>query len=108
MLTGSAFGTDVYGPYQTAHRSGAGQFIIAINIESIQPLTEFNARMEKLIAELKSVPLAQGVTEVLYPGEMEARNNTKNRAEGLILPGDTLTDLQKLAEEHNLKSMLPF
>ena len=108
VLTGSAFGTGVYGPYQTAHRSGAGQFMIAINIESIQPLTEFNARMEKLIAELKSVPLAQGVTEVLYPGEMEARNNTKNRAEGLVLPDDTLTDLQKLAEEHNLKSMLPF
>jgi LDH2 family malate/lactate/ureidoglycolate dehydrogenase len=108
VLTGSAFGTGVHGPYQTAHRSGAGQLMIAINIESIQPLAEFNGRMEQLVAELKSVPLAQGFQEVLYPGEMEARNDTKNRANGLVLPDDTLADLQKLAEAHDLKSVLPF
>ena len=79
VLTGSAFGTGVHGPYQTAHRSGAGQFMIAINIESIQPLAVFNARMEQLITELKSVPLAQGFEEVLYPGEIEARNDAKHR-----------------------------
>src|SRR6516162_6066325 len=108
VLTGSGFGADVHGPYQTAHRSGAGQLMIAINIESIQPLAEFNGRMEQLVAELKSVPLAQGFQEVLYPGEMEARNDTKNRANGLALPEDTLADLQGLAEAHDLKSVLPF
>jgi LDH2 family malate/lactate/ureidoglycolate dehydrogenase len=108
VLTGSAFGRGVYGPYQTAHRSGAGQLMIAINIESIQPLAEFNGRMEQLVAELKSVPLAQGFQEVLYPGEMEARNDTKNRANGLALPEDTLADLRGLAEAHDLKSVLPF
>ena len=108
VLTGSDFGTGVQGPYQTAHRSGAGQFMIAIDIESIQPLAEFNARMEQLIAELKTVPLAQGFKEVVYPGEMEARNDVKNRANGLVLPEDTLADLRKLAEAHSLKSLLPF
>jgi LDH2 family malate/lactate/ureidoglycolate dehydrogenase len=108
VLTGSAFGTGVHGPYQTAHRSGAGQFMIAINIESIQPLAEFNARMEQLIGDLKSVSLAQGFGEVLYPGEMEARNDAKHRAEGIFLPEDTLADLAKLAEAYSLKSLLPF
>ena len=82
--------------------------MIAINIESIQPLAKFNARMEQLIAELKTVPLAQGFKEVVYPGEMEARNDVKNRANGLVLPEDTLADLRKLAEAHSLKSLLPF
>jgi hypothetical protein len=58
VVTGSGFGTGVYGRYQTAHRSGAGQFMIALNIAAFQPLAEFNARMDALIAELKSVPLA--------------------------------------------------
>src|ERR1700676_3380458 len=31
VLTGSAFGTEVHGPYQAEHRSGAGQFVIALN-----------------------------------------------------------------------------
>jgi LDH2 family malate/lactate/ureidoglycolate dehydrogenase len=108
VLTGSAFGTGVHGPYQTEHKSGAGQFMIAVDIARLQPLSEFEARMDRFIAELKSVPLAQGFEEILYPGEMEARNEQRNRAEGLVLPEDTLTDLRKLAGEYGLNSQLPF
>jgi LDH2 family malate/lactate/ureidoglycolate dehydrogenase len=108
VLTGGAFGTGVHGPYQTEHRSGAGQFMIALDIGAIQPLAEFGARMDRLIAELKSVPLAQGFEEVVYPGEIEARNDVRSRADGLLLPPDTLADLSKLANETGLISQLPF
>ena len=108
VLTGSAFGTGVHGPYQTEHRSGAGQFMIALDIATLQPLAEFGARMDRLIAELKSVPLAQGFEEVVYPGEIEARNDIRSRADGLLLPPDTLADLSKLANETGLASQLPF
>lgn len=108
VLTGSAFGTGVFGPYQTAHKSGAGHFMIALNIAAFQPLAEFNARMERMIAELKSVPLAQGFEEVVYPGELEARNDIANRRDGLDLPDDTLADLDKLARETGLISGLPW
>jgi len=106
VLTGSAFGTGVRGPYQTEHRSGAGQLMIALNIAAIQPLAEFGTRMDRYIAELKSVPLAQGFDEIFYPGEIEARNDVRNRAEGLQLPKNTLADLKRLANELGLK--LPF
>jgi hypothetical protein len=85
VVTGSGFGTGVHGPYQTAHRSGAGQVMIALNIAAFQSLAEFNARMDALIAELKSVPLAQGFEEILYLGELEARADARNRREGLEL-----------------------
>jgi LDH2 family malate/lactate/ureidoglycolate dehydrogenase len=107
VLTGSGFGAEVAGPYQAERRSRAGQLMIALNIEAMQPLTDFNARMEELIAQIKAVPLAQGFSEVFYPGEIEARNDTKNRREGLMLPEDTLTDLKNLAGEYNLKELLP-
>jgi LDH2 family malate/lactate/ureidoglycolate dehydrogenase len=106
VLSGSAFGTGVHGPYQTEHRSGAGQFMIAIDIAAIQPLAAFGERMEAYIAELKSVLLAQGFDEILYPGELEARNDLRNRAEGLALPEDTLADLAKLGEQFGVG--LPF
>ncbi|MBV8575018.1 MAG: Ldh family oxidoreductase, partial [Acetobacteraceae bacterium] len=99
ILSGSSFGAAVHGPYQTEHRSGAGQFALALNIAAFQPLEEFSARTEDYIAELKSVPLAQGFDEIVYPGELEARSEAKNRADGLLLPADTLADLQKLAGE---------
>ena len=108
VLTGSGFGADVAGPYQAEQRSRAGQLMIALNIESIQPLAEFNARVEALITQIKSVPLAQGFEEVLYPGEIEARNDAENRREGLLLPEDTLTDLRKVAGQYDLHKLLPF
>jgi len=104
MLTGSAFGSGVFGPYQTEHKSGAGQLMIVLDIAAFQPLVEFNARMEKMIGELKSVPLAQGHEEVFYPGEIEARNDARNRRDGLLLPADTIEDLVKVGRETGIET----
>ena len=41
VLTGSGFGSEIAGPYQAERRSRAGQLMIALNIESMQPLAEF-------------------------------------------------------------------
>jgi len=108
VLTGGGFLSQVHSPYKTADRSHCGHFMIALNIEALQPLAEFNRRMEQYIAEIKSVPLAQGFDEIFYPGEMEARNDSVNRGEGLLLPEDTRAGLAAIAAETGLKSLLPF
>jgi LDH2 family malate/lactate/ureidoglycolate dehydrogenase len=53
--------------------------------------------MEAFIAELKSGPLAKGVDEVFYPGELEAGNDVRFRRECLELPQDTVADLRRIA-----------
>jgi LDH2 family malate/lactate/ureidoglycolate dehydrogenase len=108
VLTGSGFLSAVHSPYKTAEKSNCGHLIVAMNVEAFQPLGDFNARMEQWVAEVKSVPLAQGVDEVFYPGEIEARNNEKHRREGITFPEDTLTDLRRIAKETGLESKLPF
>lgn len=108
VLTGSGFLSAVHSPYKTAEKSNCGHFLISINISAIQPLADFNARMEQWVAEVKSVPLAQGFDEVFYPGEMEARNDALNRASGITFPEDTLADLRRIADETGLKALLPF
>ena len=107
VLTGSGFLSAVHSPYKTAEKSNCGHFMMAINIEAMQPLAEFNARMEEFIAEIKSVPLAQGYEEVFYPGEMEARNDARNRRQGIEFPDDTITDLKRIAGETGLQALLP-
>ena len=107
VLTGSGFLSAVHSPYQTAEKSNCGHFIVAVNIAAMQPLAAFNARMEEWIAEIKAVPLAQGCDEVFYPGEMEARNDARNREQGLQLPEDTIADLKRIAGETGLQSLLP-
>lgn len=108
VLTGSSFGSAVNGPYQFDRRSGCGHLMIALNIEAFQPLALFNERMENLIEQTKAVPPVSGFNEVLYPGEPEARNEKRNREQGLELPEDTLADLRKVAERTGLTSELPF
>lgn len=96
VLSGSAFLSAVNGPYKTDLRSGAGHFFTAFDISAFQPLAEFDARMEAFIAELKAVPLAKGVDEVFYPGEMEARSDERLRRDGIGLPEDTVADLDRI------------
>lgn len=108
VLTGSNFGGAVNGPYQADRRSGCGHLMIALNIEAFQPLGLFSERMEELIEQTKAVPPASGFDEVLYPGEPEARNEKRNREQGLELPEDTLADLRKVAERTGLVAELPF
>jgi LDH2 family malate/lactate/ureidoglycolate dehydrogenase len=102
VLSGSSFLDDVHGPYDPVNRSGAGHFFAAFDVAKFQPRAQFDARMEEYIARLKAVPVAPGHEEVFYPGEIEARNDAKHRREGLLLPADTLADLQRVAREAGL------
>jgi LDH2 family malate/lactate/ureidoglycolate dehydrogenase len=82
--------------------------MIAMDVAAFQPPAEFAARMEQLVAAIKAVPAAAGFDEVFYPGEIEARNDVRQRRDGLVLPQDTLADLAKVARETGLVSKLPF
>jgi LDH2 family malate/lactate/ureidoglycolate dehydrogenase len=108
VLTGSGFLSSVASPYKTAEKSNCGHLMLALDISKFQPLAEFNARMDRYVEEIKSVPLAKGYDEVFYPGEMEARNDVKNRRDGIEFPEDTLVDLRRIATEGGLEAKLPF
>ncbi|CAM3845180.1 Ldh family oxidoreductase [Bordetella tumulicola] len=99
VLSGSGFQDQVHGPYDPVNRSLAGHFIMALDIARFQPLSEFHARMEDYIASLKSVPVAPGHKKVYYPGELEAEADQHHRNAGLVLPVDTLSDLERIGQE---------
>lgn len=99
VLTGSGFGTEVTGPYQSEHRSRAGHLFLALDVAAFLTPAEFDARMVRLIDELKSTPLARGADEVFYPGEMEDRAEQRSVLEGVDLPDKTIADLAALGAE---------
>jgi LDH2 family malate/lactate/ureidoglycolate dehydrogenase len=77
-------------------------------VDAFQPLAEFEQRIDAYITSLKDVPLAQGHSQIYYPGEMENLADAQNRKQGLLLPRDTLTSLVEVAKESGLESRLPF
>jgi LDH2 family malate/lactate/ureidoglycolate dehydrogenase len=94
VLTGSSFGKDIKGPYVPDKRSGCGHLAIALDISRFMAPDVFDTRMEVLIEQIKSVPLAEGYDEVFFPGEIENRRPD----EDVELPAKTLEDLAALGE----------
>ena len=102
VLTGSGYATDVAGPYVPDKRSRCGHLILALRVNAFMPPDEFASRIDDLIATTKAVPLAAGVEEIFYPGEIEARAETEGRARGARLPENTVDELRDLASNCGL------
>src|SRR3954464_6849486 len=99
-LTGSGVATEVHGPYEPTGRSRAGHLFLAIDPAAMGDAAAYEAQVQRLIDEVKAVPLAQGFDEVFYPGEVEDRAEAANLAEGgVLLPEESVADLRTLSTE---------
>ena len=99
LLSGSEYGGGVAGPYIPDRRSGAGHFLMAIDIASLRPLDGFLADMQAMIASWKASARQDDVAEILYPGEPEYRHAKAARAGGITLPDDVVADLVSKAAD---------
>jgi LDH2 family malate/lactate/ureidoglycolate dehydrogenase len=95
-LAGMACGKDVCSLLPEESKSSMGQFHLALNIDSFISISEFKARVNKLVHELKSCPPAPGYSEVLIPGEIEYRTEQKRLADGIPLDDETWQVLKRL------------
>jgi len=99
-LTGSGVGREVHGPYEPEARSRAGHLFLALDPAAFGDEAGYRARVERLVTEVKGVPLAPGFDEVFYPGEVEDRAEAVALAAGgIALPDESLADLRRLADE---------
>ena len=78
--------------------------LTAIDIEWFMPLEAFKARMGEFSQMVKSRQTRPGFSEILIPGEQEARRVAKKSAGGVPLDDEVLEDLQALGRELSLKS----
>ncbi len=97
-LTGSGVGTDVRGPYEPDGSSRCGHLFLALDPAAFGDPAEYRGRVERLVEQVKGVPLAQGFDEVFYPGEVEDRAEAATLAAGgIVLAEQSLADLHALA-----------
>ncbi len=79
---------------------------IAVDVATIAPSDQFEARLRKLIDEIHAAPTAEGVTRVLLPGEREGALFRQAQTQGIALPADVLAKLEGVAKEYSLDSLL--
>jgi uncharacterized oxidoreductase len=91
ILSGSGIGrTDL-------PRGANGVWLSLMSVEHFLPREEYEAWMAKYAAYIKSSRTAPGVSEVLLPGEIEARRATQRTAEGVSIPDETWRQINELA-----------
>ncbi|HMO08418.1 MAG TPA: Ldh family oxidoreductase [Paracoccaceae bacterium] len=103
VLGGGGFGLT---PYSDPAKLDVSHTLTAIDIEWFMPLAEFRARMDAFAQMVKSRALRPGFTEILLPGEQEARRAARKSAAGVPLDDEVLADLRALGAELGLSARI--
>ena len=75
-----------------------GVWLYLVDITQFVPLDEFEALVEKYVANIKSSRLMPGVDEILVPGEIEVRRMSERSRDGIDVPDETWRQINELAE----------
>lgn len=78
-------------------RASGGALILAIDAGVFGDSDQITAAADAALNRIKSVPPREGVTEVLTPGEPEARARAHRQAEGIPVPDRTWAEIQAVA-----------
>ncbi|MBM3526590.1 MAG: Ldh family oxidoreductase [Alphaproteobacteria bacterium] len=84
VISGANFGGDVADQYKAFDRpQDVGHFFLAMKPNLFVTEEQYRARIDTLIERMKASPLAEGVSEVLVPGEPEDRVEAERRRKGI-------------------------
>lgn len=83
-------------PGAMVHRQNS--VVVAVNIATFTDVEDYKAHVDTLIERLKALPPAEGVQEVLVPGEPEDKVHEERLRHGIPLPEGTVRNLRSVAE----------
>ncbi|HEU5316030.1 MAG TPA: Ldh family oxidoreductase [Chloroflexota bacterium] len=78
---------------------GGGVFVLAINPRAFTTEEAFFGTVDNVAGAVKKVPTAPGFSEVLLPGEPEAKARAERRKDGVPVPADTWEAIGGAAKE---------
>jgi LDH2 family malate/lactate/ureidoglycolate dehydrogenase len=105
-LNGALFGRDcVDFNADPATPTNTGQFVLALDPSRFQPLDKFKAEVDRHIRSLRNSKALPGNDAVRLPGDQRAKRIADRKANGLALPPELLTQLDKLAAELSIKPL---
>jgi LDH2 family malate/lactate/ureidoglycolate dehydrogenase len=99
MLSGAAYGPEL-GDMVNGPRPGLdGHFFLAIRIAAFLDPSEFKARVDHAVRELRGSRRAAGVERLYAPGELEAETEKRARKQGVRLSRETLNGVASTARD---------
>lgn len=71
--------------------------VAAVNIAAFGEVEDYREHVDRLIEGIKALPKAEGVEEIMVPGEPERRVLAERQAQGIPLPEGTVRNLREVA-----------
>jgi LDH2 family malate/lactate/ureidoglycolate dehydrogenase len=106
LLAGAAFAGDVRNQFlDFGEPQNVGHFFLAMKPDLFMPLAEYRARMDTLVRRVHACPPAEGFSDILMPGEMEARLEAERRRAGIPYNVKEVAGLQKEAAAAGLPAL---
>ncbi|MFY0545406.1 Ldh family oxidoreductase [Brevibacillus sp. H7] len=103
VLTGAGFGESVCSLYDNwEHSQNVGHVFLAIEINRFMPLDLFRQRMDTYIRQVKAVPKADGISEILIPGELELRTMKQRKLTGIPLAPPIVRELKEMGSAYGV------
>jgi ureidoglycolate dehydrogenase (NAD+) len=105
-MTGLMVGNPAIAPKlagDPAQARSQNSFVAAIDVAMFTDLQAYRANVDALIDAIKALPKADGIDEILVPGEPEARVRAQRLQEGIPLPDGTVSNLRLAAEEMGIE-----
>jgi LDH2 family malate/lactate/ureidoglycolate dehydrogenase len=97
ILSGAEFGPHIGSLYDDFSKpQNVGNFIMVFNISNFCPIDEFKEKIEKMRQEIKGLPKARGVEEILLPGEIEFKRYIENKKSGILLSPEIIRELKEV------------
>ena len=98
MVDGAAGGIETTDEIQRA-----GTSLMLIDLEKLGSMDLLREQVEDMVRYVKDTPLREGFTEILFPGEFEARNRKQRKIDGLYIEDATWDEISDLMTKHGVK-----
>lgn len=98
VLTGSAFGSAVVGPYQPEGHSGVGHLLIVLDVAAFGDRAAYDERVAALVDQVRGSAPAPWSEAVLTPGQLEQQARERHERDGIRLAPSAWRQLAEIAE----------
>jgi LDH2 family malate/lactate/ureidoglycolate dehydrogenase len=106
VLTGSSFGAHVPSTDQLSEPPSSGFTVQALDVAALTDPAEFERDLQRLIAEIREAPRAQGVDRIYLPGEIEWLTKQERLEHGIPVPHGLRDQLLKLGDDLGVRLAL--
>lgn len=106
LITGGAFADQVRSQIKKANEpSLTCHFMLAINIANFISKEEMKERMKYYHEFISAIPMSEGYSKLVFPGEIEVRTMNERINNGIPVPLTTIDELNSLAVKFGLPTI---